>query len=89
MLKKVSHAAVADDAQIIDRVGTGGHSANEGRQFHCWVRAFVGSGRHKQPIIDEVEQARVLGQGHDRDEPSGKAEVDVVEGVGHSRGVCD
>jgi hypothetical protein len=86
-VEQVCHAAVAEDVHVIDRVGSGSHPADECGQFRRRVRAFVSAGgRHGQTVFGEVEQAGLLGEAHDRDQPSGCGEVLIVEGVGHSRG---
>lgn len=86
-VEEVFHAAVAEDAHVIDRVGPGGHSRDEGGQFLGWVRALVSpGGRHGQPVVGEVWQAGVLGQCHDRDQPGDGGEIRIVEGVGNRRG---
>lgn len=56
-LEDPAHAAVAEQVEVVDAVGTGEHPADHTRRFRDRVRRV-----HAQALLDEVMQTSGFGQ---------------------------
>jgi hypothetical protein len=76
-VEDAGHRAVPQQRHVIDRVGTGNHPGHQRHDFPTGVRALVR--RNRQPLTDQVGQPDRLRQPRDRDQPSGRHQIRLVE----------
>lgn len=79
--EQMLHAARAQQVDIVDAVGAGAHPGDQGEQFRARVRCPGRDlrGGDRNLLGEQVRQAGVFGQGHDRDQSGARDEVVLVE----------
>jgi len=70
----LAHPAMAQDVEVVDRVGAGQHPRDHARRLPRRVGR-----RDAQPLLQQVTQARPVGQPHHRDQTRRPDQVRVIE----------
>lgn len=76
-VEQLAHHAVAQQGQVLNAVGAGGHAGHQGAQLRSGVGAFVG--RQAQVLIAQVVQAGVYWASATKGPARRRPEVGVIE----------
>jgi hypothetical protein len=82
-LEQFARSAVAQDPHVIDAVRAGGHPCDQGRDLQPGIRAVIL--RQLHVLVDQVAEAGVGGQAHDRDQRGDRHEIRIIERAGNRR----
>lgn len=76
-VEDLAHRPVAQQCHIVNAVRAGGHARDQAGQLQPRVGALVGG--YAQVFIAQLAQARLLGQGHQRDQTRARHEIRLIE----------
>jgi hypothetical protein len=76
-VEQATHAAVAQQVQVVDAVRAGGHAGHDRGDLATRVRP--GRDTQVHPLVDQPGEVGVLGQPHHRDQPGTRHQIRLIK----------